>query len=98
MNEPLPLLLNLAIGCAAGIALGAVFFGGLWLTARRLIARPHPGLLALLSLVGRMAVLGFGMFLVAQFKAASPITTLLLIQIARDESSTAARQGFHTWQ
>lgn len=74
MNEPLPLLLNLAIGCAAGFVLGAIFFGGLWLTARRLVASPHPGLLALLSLVGRMAVLGFGMFLVAQFGAAALIT------------------------
>lgn len=83
MNEPLPLLLNLAIGCAAGIALGAVFFGGLWLTARRLVASPHPGLLALSSLVGRITVLGFGMFLVAQFGAAALITATCGILIVR---------------
>lgn len=74
MNEPLSLLLHLTIGCAAGIVLGAIFFGGLWLTARRLVASPHPGLLALLSLVGRLAVLGFGMFLMAQFGAVTLIT------------------------
>ena len=98
MNERLPLLLNLAIGCAAGIVLGAVFFGGLWLTARRLIESPHPGLLALLSLVGRMGVLGFGMFLVAQFGSGALIAATCgilavrqwMIHHARFESAGAS--------
>jgi len=75
MSELPPLLLHLTIGCTAGIVLGAVFFGGLWLTTQRLVASPHPGMLVLLSLVGRMGVLGFGMFLVAQFGAEALIAS-----------------------
>lgn len=98
MNEPLTLLLHLTIGCAAGIVFGAVFFGGLWLTARRLVASPHPGLLALLSLVVRMGVLGFGIFLVAPLGAAALIAAACgilavrqwMIHHARFESAGAS--------
>lgn len=73
MNEFLPVLLRLAVGCAAGLVVGAIFFGGLWLTTRQLLTSPNPGLLALASFIGRMSVLGLGMFLVAQAGAAALI-------------------------
>ncbi len=49
-------------GLAVGAAAGTVFFVGLWLTTRRLPASDHPALLALGSLMARMAVV-IGAFL-----------------------------------
>lgn len=73
MNEFLPHLLHLSVGCVVGLVVGTVFFGGLWLTTRRLVTSPNPGLLALISLLGRMGVLGLGLFLVAQVGAVALI-------------------------
>lgn len=73
MKEFLPQLLHLSVGFVTGLVVGVVFFGGLWLTTRRLVTSPNPGLLALVSLVGRMSVLGLGLFLVAQVGAVALI-------------------------
>jgi len=54
------------LGCAAlGVAIGIVFFGGLWLTVGRLATAGRPALLALSSLIARLfiAALGFGLAL-----------------------------------
>jgi len=48
----------------AGLALGGFYFGGLWLTVRRLPAAQHVAPLFLLSFVGRMAVSLGGFYLV----------------------------------
>ena len=55
----LPLLIAAAF--AAGLVLGALFYGGLWLTMQRLPKARHPGLLMLASFWGRslLAVAGF---------------------------------------
>ncbi len=52
MNDTLFLLVALVSGFAAGV----LFFGGLWLTVRRLPTMKHPGLVFLLSYVVRLAV------------------------------------------
>lgn len=41
---------------AAGVAVGLVYFGGLWLTVRRLPSAERPYLLVFGSLAGRVAV------------------------------------------
>ncbi len=41
--------LLVAAGLAAGLALGLLFYGGLWLTVRQLTTSRHPALLALAS-------------------------------------------------
>lgn len=46
----------LVIGLVAGLAAGAVFFGGLWWTTRRLPECKRPGLMMLASLVVRMSM------------------------------------------
>jgi F1F0 ATPase subunit 2 len=51
-SSPLQLVLSLA----GGLALGAFFFGGLHLTVRHLATSRHPVVLALSSLLCRMAV------------------------------------------
>ena len=54
----------LALACAAGIGLGVLYFGGLWLTVRRLPAARHPALMSLASFLARTAVTVVGIFLV----------------------------------
>ena len=63
MSPPLMLVL----GALAGVVLGAVFFGGLWWTSRRLVSGGrHAGFVAL-SFVGRMVVLAGGLVVLARF-------------------------------
>ena len=49
MNE----VLTLALALLAGVALGAVFFGGLWWTVRKGVSSKHPALWFLGSLLLR---------------------------------------------
>lgn len=49
--DPLPL----AAAAGAGLLAGGLFFGGLWLTVRRLPAARHPGLLMAASTLARFA-------------------------------------------
>ncbi|MGH7142683.1 MAG: ATP synthase subunit I [Planctomycetota bacterium] len=59
-------MLNLILlgAFAAGMALGAMFFGGLWWTVRRLPTSRHPARLAFGSLFTRLALALAGFFLV----------------------------------
>jgi F1F0 ATPase subunit 2 len=54
----------LALACAAGVGLGLFYFGGLWLTVRRLPTTRWPALLTLGSLLGRLAPTLVGFYLV----------------------------------
>lgn len=60
MSNLLPLILALA----AGIGLGVFYFGGLWLTVRRLPTAQRPALLSLLSFFARLGVVLFGFYFV----------------------------------
>jgi F1F0 ATPase subunit 2 len=57
----LPGLLAALLG---GVLLGAVHFGGLWLTVQRLPTSRRPALLAMGSLAVRMAVIAAGFVLI----------------------------------
>ena len=59
MNEWLLLVPSLL----GGLVLGAFYFGGLWLTVRRLPESHQPALLALGSLAGRLGVTLLGVYL-----------------------------------
>ena len=61
MSEVLPLLLAMA----AGLALGAMFFGGLLWTVRRIVSSPRPALVVSVSLVLRMGLALAGFYLVS---------------------------------
>jgi F1F0 ATPase subunit 2 len=52
MNDVLPMALSLA----GGFGTGVVFFGGLWLTVRRLDKMKHPAVVIFLSSIGRVAL------------------------------------------
>ena len=60
MNESLAL----ALAWAAGVLLGGVFFGGLWLTVRRGISSPRPAVWFLGSLLVRMGITFAGFYLI----------------------------------
>ena len=62
MHELIPLALPLA----AGLALGAVFFGGLWWTVIRVLSCRQPALWFFGSLLLRMCITLVGFFLVAR--------------------------------
>ncbi|MFA6001589.1 MAG: ATP synthase subunit I [Thermoleophilia bacterium] len=49
-------LLDIILPVFAGLALGIVYFGGLWLTLRRLATSSQPAFLALGSYTGRLAL------------------------------------------
>lgn len=60
MSEILSPLLALALG--AGALLGAVFFGGLWLTVRRGLGSPHPGIWFMASMLLRTGIVVTGFY------------------------------------
>jgi F1F0 ATPase subunit 2 len=62
MNE----LLIFILSSGAGILLGIFYFGGLWLTVRKLSVSGNPYLLTLGSFFGRTVISLFGFYLVAR--------------------------------
>jgi F1F0 ATPase subunit 2 len=87
MNE----LVIVALSLAAGLLLGAFFFGGLWWTVVMGLASPNPALWFLGSMVLRMAVLLTGLALVGQDDWRQWITCLLGIVLARTIVKRLAR-------
>lgn len=59
--------LRLAVGLVTGLALGWLHFGALWQTLSALPKARMPGLLMAASLIGRMAVLLAGFYLLARW-------------------------------
>jgi F1F0 ATPase subunit 2 len=59
MDEILPLV----FGFFLGVCLGVFFFGGLWLTTRRLQSCRQPALLTLGSFIGRSVICLLGFYL-----------------------------------
>lgn len=61
MNDPLSMIL----AGAAGMVLGAIFFGGLWWTIQKGVSSPHPASLFLTSALLRMAIALTGFYFVS---------------------------------
>ncbi|MBI5870035.1 MAG: ATP synthase subunit I [Actinobacteria bacterium] len=59
------LLVNIVLPLSAGLALGIIYFGGLWLTLRRLPAAKQPAFLVLGSYLGRLGLCLAGFILIA---------------------------------
>jgi F1F0 ATPase subunit 2 len=73
----------LALAALAGAALGSLFFGGLWYTARRAAASPAPALWFFGSLLLRMAITLPGFLLVAGGHWERMLACLLGFLVAR---------------
>lgn len=76
-------LLILASAFTAGVALGAIFFGGLWWTVGRGLASPQPALWFFGSMLLRMSVILTGFFLVGGENWQRWLACLLGFVIAR---------------
>lgn len=61
MNE----ILTLTLSLISGILLGSFYFGGLWLTLKRLPNSKQPAVLTMGSFLGRSAVCLFGFYLIS---------------------------------
>ncbi len=57
--------LGLALAAAAGVLLGAIFFGGLWWTIQRGLSSKQPALLFLGSLLLRTGIVLAGFYLMS---------------------------------
>lgn len=68
----------IVVGVLAGLALGTVFFGGLWLTTYRLNRSRNVLVLTVGSFVGRSLVCLAGLFLVVRFVGFVGIVSSLL--------------------
>ncbi len=74
-------VLPLGLGVLAGLALGAAYFIGLWLTVRRVANRNGPRTLLLVSFVVR-SVVTLGVFVLLARQGAYPLLGALLGFIA----------------
>jgi len=100
MNQPLQLLLAVL----AGMAIGVIYFGGLWLTVQRLPRSSKPVRLLLLSAVVRLGLALGGFYLVLRHGwaallaslAGSVLTRLFLIRWLAQEQ--ASKGGAHEAQ
>ncbi len=75
--------LPLAAACAAGLLLGASFFGGLWWTVRRGVWAKRPALWFLGSVVLRMSIVLVGFHLVSSGDWKRLLACLLGFVVAR---------------
>ena len=66
------------IGLVAGLTVGAVYFGGLWWTTRRLPECKRPGLTMLASLALRMSMVVGGFYLLSLFGRWEPMAAGLV--------------------
>jgi F1F0 ATPase subunit 2 len=92
MTPPLPPPLPIVAAALAGCALGLVHFGALWLAVRRHAAR-RGGAAALALHLGRLAVLGVGLWLIARHGALPLIAGLGGVVVARQFAVFAVRSG-----
>ena len=76
------LLWHVIAGLLAGVALGALHFGGLWHTLQRLPAARNPALLVLASLALRLALVGLGFYLVLRLAREPGLAAALVSFIA----------------
>lgn len=93
--------ITLVLAWAAGAGLGLFYFGGLWLTVRRLPDSRVPALLFLGSFAGRLAVTLLGFYLVMDGRWERMLICLvgflmarqLLISRLRPERTPAVSHG-----
>ncbi len=79
MNETLLMILAFI----AGLALGALFFGGLWFTVKKTIAAKTPAIWAIGSFFLRVSIVMIGFYFVAQGSWQRILICLLGFIVAR---------------
>ncbi len=79
MNETLSIIIIFI----EGVALGTLFFGGLWLTVKRTVALKNPALLILGSFILRLAAVLTGFFFISSGNWRALLTALIGFIVAR---------------
>ncbi len=59
-------MIELLIAILCGLLLGAIFYGGLWLTVQHVIQSKNPALLFLGSFVLRLTITGIGFYFIGK--------------------------------
>jgi F1F0 ATPase subunit 2 len=93
--------LQLCMSALAGLALGLFYFGGLWLTVRRIAGTTRPAFLMLGSFVVRLVVTLCGFYLVMDGRwerllaclIGFLVTRFVLTRIARHEDTSTRFSG-----
>lgn len=93
MTADIPALFDILVGFSIGVAVGLLFFGGLWWTTQRVVASPCPARLMLFSFAARMSVLGFGMYGASRFGAAAVVTAGVGLLVVRQLMVTHVQSG-----
>jgi F1F0 ATPase subunit 2 len=75
--------LALALSALAGAALGALYFGGLWLTVQKMRQAKNPGLLMLGSFWARTILVIGGFYLIADGKLERLAVALFIFTVTR---------------
>jgi F1F0 ATPase subunit 2 len=79
MNE----LVSYIIAIAAGLILGAIFFGGLWLTVKKSMTSKNAALIVIASFILRMGITLLGFYFVGQGSLQRMLFILLGFIVAR---------------
>ena len=93
MTEPLTLLLSLV----TGVALGGLFFGGLWWMVQRLTSSRHPALMLSGSFILRMGIALSGLDLISGGRWQRLVAGLLGFAIARTLVQWLSRPQAGRW-
>jgi len=73
----------MSVSLVVGVMLGVLFYGGLWMTVRRLPVTRHPVAMTLGSLVLRMAMVLTGLLLVSRGRWQNVLACLVGLTIGR---------------
>lgn len=65
MTDDLTLIAELLTAASSGLALGCVYYGGLWLTVNRIVHWRQPAIGMMLSLLLRLALVAIGLYVLA---------------------------------
>jgi F1F0 ATPase subunit 2 len=76
-------LFQTILSLAVGLVLGLLFYGGLWITVRRIQTSPHPGLLTFGGLWIRMGLVLAGLLLVLHGRWQNALVYLIGLIAAR---------------
>lgn len=79
MNE----ILNLTLAFIAGMALGMIFFGGLWFTVKKAVAAKTPAVWFFASFFLRVGVVMFGFYYISTVGWQPLIVSVLGFVVAR---------------
>ena len=86
-------MILLVLGCIAGLALGLLFFGGLWWTTQRLATSNRPALVVSISLFVRTGVLALALVVLARTHVSLLVGAVVGLVIARIVLTRAAING-----